>query len=227
VCFFYLLFLFSVGNILFRKFLPRYVYTNAGADSVVEHSEGAYYFMRTPHEVLQVLKSLGVSVVVVGLSAGATLLLFGGPIDNNMAYLMLFITTLSLAASFIGAVRRLRYSFDTGMFLVLIFNVTIASMVDLDQLFNVDIYYILGYVAYSVFGSMLLHALLCKLFRVDADTFMVTSTAFINSPPFVPVTAAAIGNRQVILVGMAIGIIGYAVGNYLGFTVAEVLKSLL
>jgi uncharacterized membrane protein len=144
-----------------------------------------------------------------------------------MLFLMLFITTLSLAASFVGAVRRLRYSFDAGMFLVLIFNVTIASMVDFGQLFNVDIYYISGYVAYSVFGSMLLHALLCKLFRVDADTFMVTSTAFINSPPFVPVTAAAIGNRQVILVGITVGIIGYAMGNYLGFTVAEALKSLL
>jgi uncharacterized membrane protein len=53
---------------------------------------------------------------------------------------------------------------------------------------------------------------------------MITSTALVCSPPFVPVIAAAIGNKKVIVSGLTVGIIGYAVGNYLGYIIAEALK---
>jgi uncharacterized membrane protein len=76
------------------------------------------------------------------------------------------------------------------------------------------------------FGSLALHMLFSRLFKVDTDTMMVTSTALICSPPFVPVIAGAIKNREVVVSGLTVGIIGYAVGNYLGFLVAQVLKVL-
>jgi uncharacterized membrane protein len=38
--------------------------------------------------------------------------------------------------------------------------------------------------------------------------------------------AAAINNRKIILTGITIGIIGYAIGNYLGFALAEILKNM-
>ncbi|MDR3328701.1 MAG: DUF819 family protein [Prevotellaceae bacterium] len=221
VCFFYLLFIFSVGKALLRKFLPAYKSTTSAA---AQSGEAPYAFTLSRRGLLQVLQALGLSAAVVLVGIGSSLLLLGAV---HVPYLMLTITTLSLAASFAGPVRRLRCSFDVGMFLVLIFNVTIASMVDFSQLLNAEMYYILGYVACCVFGSLTLHALLCKCFGVDADTFMVSSAALINSPPFVPVVAMAIGNRQVVLVGISVGIVGYAVGNYLGFTVAEVLKNFL
>jgi uncharacterized membrane protein len=77
----------------------------------------------------------------------------------------------------------------------------------------------------AVFGSLFLHVLLSKLFKVDSDTTMITSVAFICSPPFVPVIAGALGNRHIVITGITIGIIGYAVGNYLGFLVASLLSS--
>ncbi len=224
VCFFYLLFIFTIGKVILRKLLPKYVPLASGKDQQRSVSEGQYYFMRSRGGLIQMLKSLGVSVLLVAISVGSSMLLFG---EIRVPYLMLVLTTLSIAASFIKPVRNLRYSFDVGMFLVLVFNISIASMVDFSDLLNPEMYYLAGYVASSVFGSVLLHALLCKLFKVDADTFIVSSNALINSPPFVPVVAAAIGNRQVILVGITVGIVGYAVGNYLGFTVAEILKNVL
>ena len=36
------------------------------------------------------------------------------------------------------------------------------------------------------------------------------------SPPFVPVIAAALKNKEIVVSGLIIGIIGYAIGNYLG-----------
>jgi len=73
---------------------------------------------------------------------------------------------------------------------------------------------------------LFLHVLLSRLFKIDADTVMITSTALICSPPFVPVIAGAIKNKEIIISGLTVGIIGYAVGNYLGFFVAEMLKLL-
>lgn len=226
VCFLYLLFIFSVGKILLRRFLPKYAEPAAdgGSGAVRSNGEGSYYFMRSRGGMLQMFKSLCASVLVVGVSMASSLLVFG---EIRVPFLMLALTTLSIAASFVKPVRRLRYSFDTGMFLVLIFNIAIASMVDFSDLLNPEMYYLAGYVTTCVYGSLLIHALLCRLLKVDADTFMVSSAALVNSPPFVPVVAAAIGNKQVILVGITVGIVGYAVGNYLGFTVAEVLKTML
>jgi uncharacterized membrane protein len=62
------------------------------------------------------------------------------------------------------------------------------------------------------------------LFKIDADTLMISSTALICSPPFVPVVAGALKNRQVILSGLTVGIIGYAAGNYLGYLMAQILQ---
>jgi uncharacterized membrane protein len=77
-----------------------------------------------------------------------------------------------------------------------------------------------------VFAGLCLHALLCRLFRVDADTFMVTSVAAVASPPFVPMMARALNNPAAILPGMTTGVIGYALGSYLGISLGLYLQSL-
>jgi uncharacterized membrane protein len=68
-----------------------------------------------------------------------------------------------------------------------------------------------------VFGSYLLTILGAKLFKVDGDTAVITSNTLINSPIFVPMIAASMKNKDIIVVGITIGLVGYAVGNYLGF----------
>ena len=65
-----------------------------------------------------------------------------------------------------------------------------------------------------------------RLARVDADTYIVTSVAAIASPPFVPLIARALGNPAAILSGITTGIIGYALGNYIGISLGLLLKSL-
>jgi uncharacterized membrane protein len=71
---------------------------------------------------------------------------------------------------------------------------------------------------------LILHILLSRLFRVNADDYLITTTAFIYSPPFVPVVAAALKNKEVIITGITVGIIGYIIGNYLGVGLGYFLK---
>ena len=77
-----------------------------------------------------------------------------------------------------------------------------------------------------VFAGLALHCLLCRLAGVDGDTFMVTSVAAVGSPPFVPLMARALNNPAAILPGMTTGVIGYALGSYLGISLGLYLRSL-
>lgn len=73
---------------------------------------------------------------------------------------------------------------------------------------------------------MALHAIFYKSFKIDTDTFLITSTAAICSPPFVPIVAMALKTREILLSGLTTGLIGYAIGNYLGISLAYVFRSL-
>ena len=57
-------------------------------------------------------------------------------------------------------------------------------------------------------------------FRVDVDTAIITSTAAVFGPPFVPPIADALDNKGVLLSGLTTGLVGYAVANYLGLGLA-------
>ena len=81
----------------------------------------------------------------------------------------------------------------------------------------------LAWLSFVIFGSLLLELLFAKVLKVDADTMTVSSVAYICSPPFVPMMAAAMKNRDVLAGGLAVGVVGYAAGNYLGFLMAQLL----
>jgi uncharacterized membrane protein len=66
----------------------------------------------------------------------------------------------------------------------------------------------------------------CKAVQIDADTALITSTAGIYGPAFIAPVAGAMKNKEVMLPGLITGILGYAVGNYLGIAVAFVLHLL-
>ena len=78
-----------------------------------------------------------------------------------MIVLILTLTTLAIAASFIPAVRTWEKSYDCGMYLVLVFSLVVASMVDVRKLGLQEGVWLLGFIAFVIFGSLLLQVLLC------------------------------------------------------------------
>jgi len=58
---------------------------------------------------------------------------------------------------------------------------------------------------------------------IDTDTMIITSTAGIFGPAFIGPVAERLKNREVIVPGLTCGLVGYAIGNYLGFAVAWLL----
>jgi uncharacterized membrane protein len=101
-----------------------------------------------------------------------------------------------------------------------------ASMADFSKFNFSEGVNLIYYLTIAVFGSLVLHAIFCRLMRIDADTMVVSSVSFINSPPFVPMMVAALKNKSVLIVGIGAGIVGYAVGNHFGVLMAKLLELL-
>lgn len=166
--------------------------------------------------------ALGMDLAVVAVGLGLSLLV---PADWQTMVAILGITSLALAASLSPRLRAVRGTFQAGEYILYVFCLAVGAMGDISRLIGAAPQYF-AYVAVVLFGSFALHALLCALFKVDVDTFLVVSTATINSPPFVGLACVAIGNKRLLVPGITAGIMGYALGNYLGIGLAQLLRAL-
>ena len=174
------------------------------------------------HRLLNYAAGIGAAAVIVAVSYALSLVI---PIGNVTAVIILLLTTLSIALSFWKPLKKLENTFDTGLYFVYVFCLAVATMVNVRDLEFPKYLFILYYIAFAVFGSLTLQILLAKLFKIDGDLTLAASISLINSPPFVPMVAAVLKNRSVILPGIAIGLLGYAVGNYLGIGIFMLLSA--
>ena len=224
VSFLYLTFLLSVGIRLFRKWLPNETGEDAlPAQAATGEEQHPYRALFTRQGLRDAAVLLGIDVLIIGVSAGLGLLAGDGAF---MTVLILCLTTLGIAASFWKPVRQRKQGYDIGMYFIYIFSVVVASMADFRTLDIGGSLLMFCYLSFVIFGSLLLSLILAKLFKVDADTMTVSSVAYICSPPFVPMMSAAMKNRRVLAGGLAVGVVGYAAGNYLGFLMAKLLEIL-
>ncbi|PID91347.1 MAG: hypothetical protein CSA96_08885 [Bacteroidetes bacterium] len=221
-----LLFLIAGAKPLFGRFLRPHsstAYSDQTFINVTDYESYEAFFSRKSFPGL--LKALGVALLIFGAGFGLSGFFSG---DRADTVAILSVTTLGLAASLIPSLNRIKGSFQLGMYFIYVFCLVVASKADMAGLFSKGSLDLLTnmmlYIALVIFGSLLLHALLSWIFRISVDDFIISSTALSNSPPFVPVVAAAIRNKEVVVPGMIIGVIGYAIGNYLGVAVAYLLR---
>lgn len=218
----YLTFVLSFGIPLFRKIL-RYPAGRISSEyhlPVEGYDETPYREFFKKRSILQLLAAIGLSVLIFGIAGGMSLIL---PDSIQMVVVILSITTLGIIASFFRRVREIKTSYNAGMYLVYIFSIVVASMADLSKLNLSGGIYLLLYITFAIFFSLAVQLMLSKLFKLDADTVLISSVSLINSPPFVPLVAAAMKNRDVIITGLTVGLVGYAIGNYLGYLISLIL----
>ncbi len=223
VSFLYLTFLLSVGIRMFRRWLPAQKSDDDLEEIKEQEKEQPFKGLFTRQGLRDAGFLLAVDALIIGISAG--LGLFAGD-GAFMTVLILSLTTLGIAASFWRPIKKRKYGYEIGMYCIYVFSVVVASMADLRSLSISGSLNMLGYLTFVIFFSLLLEVLAAKPFKVDADTMTVSSVAYICSPPFVPMMAAAMKNKSVLAGGLSVGVVGYAVGNYLGFLIARLLETL-
>lgn len=217
----YIFFIIGGGYKVFRKILPYNDVTRRGrtdeevASKDVENYEGMF----AKENVGGMFAGLGLSVLFLAIGAGLALLITG---TLNELVVILTITTLSIIASFFKKVRELPKTFELGMFFILIFSVIVASLFDIHSV-NGGSMMIGMFVAWVMVSTAGLHLLFCRIAHVSGDLFCVSQIALLCSPPFVPPVVGAMQNKKVLISGIVIGLVGYAIGTYLGVLIAFVL----
>jgi len=213
----YLIFLTSVAKRVFARLLPPF--TSGHSPTVMSGDRSVKrYFAK------DMLVALGVTVLLIGCCVGLGWLLYGSLSDIPVSVIILLLTTASLLAGRSALLQRQRSTFEAGEYFLLVFSVALGLLADLQQIAGSGTE-ILSYTTAAWSLTVLIHLLLASTFRIDRDTFMISSTAALYGPAFVGQIAAVIGNRSLIFAGIAVGLLGYAVGNYLGIGLAYLLTS--
>ena len=217
----YIFFIIGGGYKVFRKILPYQDVTKKGRkDEDVESKDVENYRgMFKKENVGGMFAGLGLSILFLAIGAGLALWLTG---KLNELVIILTITTLSIIASFFKKVRELPKTFELGMFFILIFSVIVASLFDIHSV-NGGSLMIGLFVAWVMVIAAGLHLLFCRIAHVSGDLFCVSQIALLCSPPFVPPVVGAMQNKKVLISGIVIGLVGYAIGTYLGVTIAFIL----
>ncbi|MEE9910401.1 MAG: DUF819 family protein [Deltaproteobacteria bacterium] len=216
----YLLFLMTAGQRVLGLVLPAFA-ADAGAAADREPDFDSYAGIFSAGTAVGLAKALGLAMLIFA-AGGLAFLAFSEDVAFVIA--ILAISTLGILFSFVPAVRGIRMTYQLGNYFILIFCLVVSSMADFNRLVSTAPV-MLMYVAFTVFACLVLHIALARIFRIDADTVIITSVASICSPPLVPMVASALRNKEIVISGVITGIIGWVAGTYLGIALAYILRA--
>ena len=139
---------------------------------------------------------------------------------------VLWLTTIALLLAQIPAVRKLRGAGVIGNYLVLLFLASNGARSVVANIFAVGLP-----VVYFASITVAIHGLVIfgigRALRLDIRTLAVASQANVGGPASAIALATARGYTDRLLPGMAVGLLGYAVGNYAGLAIAALMRGAL
>ena len=168
------------------------------------------------------VRNVLLAVGCAGAGAGIGVAIWGvrGAVQGTLTdYLvpgvMIAGTVLGLALSFNRRVRQVRENAAAGHYLILVFSFALAGSLNLQNLsdrFGRIFLLLMG----ITLGTFVLHVLFSRLLHIGADCTIVTLTAGVYGPAFVPAVTGQLKNESLTAPGLICGALGYAVGTFLG-----------
>jgi len=139
---------------------------------------------------------------------------------------VLWLTTIALLLAQIPRVQRLRGAGVIGNYLVLLFLASNGARSVVANIVAVG-----PPVVYYAITTVAVHGIIIfgvgRLVGLDLKTLAVASQANIGGPASAMALATARGYVDRLLPGVAVGLLGYAVGNFLGLGVAALIRPVL
>lgn len=209
----YLIFLTSIAHRFYGLFLPDFDESKRiHANQEIEEKKFNWK---------EVGLSLLLTLLLAGMALGLTKWTTGGL--DSVGVIILLLSAFSVAASFSPTIRQWDGPYEVGEYLLLMFCLAIGMMANLSELFTGGGVMLL-FTATNWLVALSLHLFLCKIFKIDRDTMMITQTAGFYGPPFIGQVAAVIQNRSLVFSGIMTGLVGLAAANFIGVAVAKILK---
>lgn len=222
----YFFLLLSVLPGFLKKFMPEYRFGTEAANCV-EGTDAAIQDGKT--SIKNYVCILLLAVLCVAVAMGVCLALpsrFGNAglakLSEHTAVIMLIVTTLGIGLSFVKKIRSAPGSYSVGQYFILMFSVAMGFCFDINAITKSALFLFCMLMVIQ-FGTVIVHFVLARMFRIDYHTTMITSTAGVFGPAFIIPVANKLKNDEIILPGILCGILGYAIGNYLGIGVGELL----
>ncbi|MCK5732402.1 MAG: DUF819 family protein [Tenericutes bacterium] len=157
------------------------------------------------------------------ISAGVGILLWvilgaeqGKMLDFLVPIMLIGVTIFGILGSFNKGIRETEGTNILGHYLILVFSFSLASSVDFSRLIGSSFSDLVLLYGIITVGSFIVHIGLAKLLKVDSDCTIVTATAGIYGPAFVPAITKQLKNENLTVPGLICGSIGYALGTFLG-----------
>ena len=173
----YLVFIICFGRHFFRKLLPQ--------NTTIKQDTSLTGNNKFHSESLQKTSSLPqIAVIITAFLIAAVSYLLSTLFNESLStpMLILILTTLSIAASFLPFVKKSNIlsdnnsrikPFDLGLYFVYVFCFSIANACDVRQMDLAGSLNILWYILFVIFGSLVLQLLFARLIHLDSDSTMV------------------------------------------------------
>lgn len=214
----YLLFILSIGVKIISLFLRPFPYAGEKVDEIEILNWRKLTFLKKARNAFFLVTG---ALITIGISLYVSRLFTG---TDSPGIIILFLTFVALGLSFNPRVRNFEGSQEVGQYFLLVFCIAVGSLANVDKIVNGDLWYF-QFCVLVMFGSILLHLLICYLMKIDRDTAIITSMAGIFGPAFVPPMCQVLKNKAVLVSGITTGLVGYALGNFAGLIVAWLLKT--
>ncbi len=170
---------------------------------------------------------LAVLMAVTSALFGIVLWFLMGHIEGEMftyliPSLLIGVTIFGIIASFSKPIQKVEGNNLVGQYLILVFSFALASSLNLNNLGN-DFIYIILFFGIITIGTFIVDIIISKLFKMETDCTLVVLTAGIYGPAFVPAVCEQYKNEQMVVPGLIVGSIGYAIGTFLGLAISLLL----
>jgi len=179
------------------------------------------------HPELRILDVVGLGFAAVAIMAVSNLIkthLIAGFMPSFPT--ILIVTTFALALAQFKFMGRLRGAFEIGNLSFYLFFCAVGAMINVKMAIVLSPVLFL-YVTIMIVVHMVGVYGIGRLLRLDIRLLTIASAAAKSGPPTVVALANVHGWKTLVLPGVAMGLLGYAVGNYLGFAAAYMMKALL
>lgn len=184
------------------------------------------------HEELMASKEWSIVDIAIMVSMGfviteiATQLAALFPPMISSAARILLVTTIAIALAQTAPVKRLRGNMDLGLYISMMFLSTIGISVSITAFFGSALSITL-FCFFVIIGSILLHLTITRLFKIKYQYVILSITGAIADGTTAGLVAASGGWKSLVSIGVVMGILGMAVGNYVGIGIAYLIRMII
>ena len=205
---FFYVFLLLLAKPLISKILPFEKETQyLKADSDMKNTED--FNFKDFKTSYRLFKAFLIAFGMTGLSAGLGILLWvilgseqGRMLDYLVPIMLIGITVFGILGSFNKKIRETEGTNILGHYLILVFSFSLASSVDFSKLIGSDFGQLILLYGIITVGSFVVHLVFARFLRIDSDCMIVTATAGIYGPAFVPAITKQIKNDNLTVPGL-------------------------